>query len=245
MTHLRVEALGLLVHRVMDRGVEDHDHLAIHLDRVRNHDRILVDAGQSGHDARFPVPGRPVEKNGFLGHDGRPEVVQEPVGHHQVGQGGPQGCAVDRDARVLAADGGVVGLQRHGDGPDVVGDEKALGGMFPADAGKGEDVVVSIHPGDFEQLLLTHPLEEVVQERKREPDGLAHLSQRRRAFRVEVAQHDVFDQGQRNVQILGLDGRFGQKYYSGIPRGELQTPRHGWSCVQHVPAPRADLRITN
>ena len=80
---------------------------------------------------------------------------------------------------VLAADGGGVGGNRHRGRADVMADEQSFGGLGTADPRQGERVIVAVHPGDLEELLLAYALNRVC-EHCTKGSFMDRLSSRRR-----------------------------------------------------------------
>ena len=99
-----------------------------------------MQAGKPADDAGFAVAGGAVEKNRFLRDERRPQLVQEPVGQHQIRKGRLQQSVVDGEPDVLAAHGGGVGGNRHRGRADVMAGEMSFGGLFTADPRQGERV---------------------------------------------------------------------------------------------------------
>ena len=70
-------------------------------------------------------------------------------------------------------------------------DEEPFGGLLTADPRQGEHVVVAVHPGDLEELLLAHTLEQRVQQREGQLEGPAQLPKGGCPLGVKVAEHQV------------------------------------------------------
>ena len=158
-------------------------------------------AGKPADDAGFAVPCGAVQKNRFLRDERRSQLVHEPVGQHQVRKGRLQQSVVDGEPDVLVADSGGVSGSRHRGRADVMAGEVSFGDLFTADPRQGERVVVAVHPGDLEELLLAQALEQGVQQREGQLDGSSQLPQGGCSFGVNMAEHQVLNHGLGYVQF--------------------------------------------
>jgi len=137
-----------------------------------------------------------------LRDDRRAELIQQPVGEHQVREGLAQAPAVDPHLRPLDFGRLVVLPERNRGRARVMADLKSLHGERAAVLGQNEVVVVPAHALHFDELLRSQFPEDRLHTVRRELQGVAEALYTALANRIGPPHHQIHHQAVGKIQVL-------------------------------------------
>ena len=197
----RVEALGLALHRCVDRRVEDGDDGAVDLDGVRDNDPVVVEADQTFGQRRLPGARRAVEEDGLLRRERRTDSVDRLLGDDEITERRVDDRRVDIDLRPqLRAD---LLIERHAHRSDAAvgaAAERRLRPITPA-FGQGEVVVVALQFEHVEVLARTKIFEDRSNDDRRHADLPSEAGNARTFGPQPAAQEQVLDHLDIDVEL--------------------------------------------
>jgi hypothetical protein len=193
---------------VVERVV-DLDHLAVHLDGVRDEHLAGQQVGDDLGDGGLAVAGRAVEEHRAAGVDGRPELVEEAAGQHQVLEGFLE--PVDPDERQplhLQAHQRVVLRQRNRRPPGVGGAPDRLAGRLAAPVGQGvveRGAAETLAAPHVRELLLGHEVDDLVDDaREGQPDLIGDPDPGEHPAVVDELQRQIGQEAQGEPGVLDV-----------------------------------------
>ena len=154
-------------------------------------------------DRRLAGAGRTVEEHGAVGVEGGAELVEQLVGHHEIGERDLQHLSIDVDRQGLSRDDGAVVDERDRCGAGIARHRSPVLGPLLAEVGEGDLIVAAHHSEDLELLLLPQLLDDLVDQTGGERERLRERTHRRLALEQTPTQDEVGHEREGDAEVLG------------------------------------------
>src|ERR1035437_441616 len=201
--------------RTMVHGVEDPDHLALHVEGMGNEDGVAEQRGASLGDAALAVPGWAVQEDRLARPEGRAQTIENAGRQHEMVQGCPQHLVGDRVAAPALVPGhGDVDVQRHRRRARVLVDLDQLLGPLPA---RPADYVLqpigevgsadrASDPRGGDIAFVGEELERVTHDIPGQADMAGGFPTQHGAVEVDDLEHQIVDEASWDASFLGTLG---------------------------------------
>ena len=209
----------------MHGGVEDADHLPVHLDAVGDEDRLRERPPDRLADRTFAVAGGAVNQERLPGVDRGAEAADHARGEHQVGEGRSE--PLHRDllvGKALAQHLLLVLRQRDRQRPHVFALMSRFDGKVPGrrrEGVAGDARVGPLEPLDFDKPLLLELAQQVVDDPLPQPElgGDRHVGLEPQ--QVHAPEQEPADELHVEPGLLELCGHGGEKIIGDRVHGLL------------------------